>query len=103
MFKCPPHSLLMHVMSLRSSGRELGILGTGGLEEEADADPRLVMLQHTHGTQSLPCVSPNHRSSHRSAVVVVVAAAITSLSPAGDNVTHRPRNFVTLNTRVTRV
>ena len=42
----------MHVMSLRSSGRELGILGTGGLEEEADADPRLVMLQHTHGTQS---------------------------------------------------
>ena len=42
----------MHVMSLRSSGRELRILGTGGLEEEAEADPRLVMLQHTHGTQS---------------------------------------------------
>ena len=36
-------------------------------------------------------------------VVVVVVVAITSLSPAGDNITLPPRNFVTLNTRVTRV
>ena len=96
----------MHVMSLESSGRELGILGTGGLEEEADADPRLVILQHTHGTQSTGAFLVSALTtavSHSSAVVVVVAAAITSLSPAGDNVTHRPRNFVTLNTRVTRV
>ena len=42
-------------------------------------------------------------STAAAAVVVVVVVAITSLSPAGDNITLPPRNFVTLNTRVTRV
>ena len=41
--------------------------------------------------------------STAAAAVVVVVVAITSLSPAGDNITLPPRNFVTLNTRVTRV
>ena len=59
---------------------------------------RLVMLQHTHGPFLVSATAAAVR-----AVVVVVVVAITSLSPAGDNVTHQPRNFVTLNTRVTRV
>lgn len=64
--------------------------------------PRLVMLQHTHGTPAfLVSATTAAATAVSSAAVVVVAAAITSLSPAGDNVTHQPRNFVTLNTRVT--
>ena len=60
----------------------------------------LVMLQHTHGPF---LVSATAAAATAVRATVVVVAAITSLSPAGDNVTHQPRNFVTLNTRVTRV
>ena len=59
---------------------------------------RLVMLQHTHGPFLVSATA-----AAATAVAAVVVVAITSLSPAGDNVTHQPRNFVTLNTRVTRV
>lgn len=62
---------------------------------------RLVMLQHTHGPFLVSATAAAAAAVRAAAVVVV--AAITSLSPAGDNVTHQPRNFVTLNTRVTRV
>ena len=60
---------------------------------------RLVMLQHTHG----PFLVSATAAAATAVAAVVVVVAITSLSPAGDNVTHQPRNFVTLNTRVTRV
>ena len=58
---------------------------------------RLVMLQHTHGPFLVSATAA------AATAVAAVVVAITSLSPAGDNVTHQPRNFVTLNTRVTRV